>query len=86
MELSKWNEDWFHAEFDNVARAHSKKSREEIMQRLISSIGTLHPNDGIPLERKLSKEELSYFADLVETFIKERADSRTPHHPTIETA
>ena len=116
MELSKWNEDWFHAEFDNVARAHSKKSREESMQRLISSIGTLHPNDGIQtpyyenqiyyaqhglgcccrkcllkfygisLERKLSKEDLSYFVDLVETFIKERADSRTPHHPTIETA
>lgn len=104
MELSKWNEDWFHAEFDNVAKAHSKKSREEIMQRLISSIGILHPNDGIqtpyyenpiyyaqhalgcccrkcllkfygiPLERKLSKEELSYFADLVETFIKEKAN------------
>lgn len=102
MELSKWNEDWFHAELDNVAKAHMEKSKEEIRQRLIASVGTLHPNDGrqtpyyenpiyyaqhalgcccrkcllkfygIPLKRKLSEEELLYFTDLVDTFIKQK--------------
>ncbi|MGN0507462.1 MAG: DUF4186 family protein [Lachnospiraceae bacterium] len=46
MELSKWNEEWFHAELDNVANAHKEKQKDEIRNRLLASVGKLYSNDG----------------------------------------